>query len=40
MIVVYDGHEERGPEEHAMTLVLPFVAAVLIFDETMARNLD
>ena len=40
MIVVYDGHEERGPEERAMTFVLPFVAAVLIFDETMARNLD
>ena len=39
MIVVYDGHDERGPEERAMTFALPFVAAVLIFDETMARNL-
>jgi len=39
MVVVYEGHGERGPEEHAMTFVLPFVAAVLIFDVTMARNL-
>ena len=39
MVVVYGGHGERGPEGRVMTFVLPFVAAVLIFDETMTRNL-
>ena len=38
MVVVYGGHGERGPEGRVVTFVRPFVAAVLIFDETM-RNL-
>ena len=31
LIVVYDGHGENG----AMMLMLPFMAVVLIFDETL-----
>ena len=36
---LYDGHGERGPEARVVTSVRPFVAAMPIFDETMAYNL-
>ena len=39
MIVVFDGHEERGPEGRVVTFVRPFVAAMPIFDEEMTHNL-
>ena len=39
MVVVYNGHGERGPEGRVVTFVRPFVAVVLIFDKAMLRNL-
>ena len=36
---VCDGHAERGPEGRVVTFVRLPVAAVLIFDEAMARDL-
>ena len=40
MVVVYGGHGERGPEGRVVTFVRPFVAAMPIFDEAMARDLE
>ena len=39
MIVAYNGHDERGPEERAMTFVLPFMAAMPVFVEAMGEPL-
>ena len=39
MVAVVAVHGEHGPEGRVVTFVRPFVAAVLIFDEKMARNL-
>ena len=40
MVVVYGGHGDRGPEGRVVMFVRPFVAAMPICDEAMARNLS
>ena len=39
MVVVYDGHGERGPDGRVVMFVRPFVAAMPIFDEEITHNL-